>query len=145
MKILKYSLLALLLLIVIAITALWLYLEPLVKGVVHKFGTQIVGTEVVLDGFKLHPLAGEVEISGLKVANPEGYSAPDLLSLGRVFVKLDVKSLLSDKIVVENVEVNKPEITYEMPDFSTSNVMQIQQNIAKNTASDKVSLFSPYG
>ena len=136
MKILKYSLLALLLLIVIAITALWLYLEPLVKGVVHKFGTQIVGTEVVLDGFKLHPLAGEVEISGLKVANPEGYSAPDLLSLGRVFVKLDVNSLLSDKIVVENVEVNKPEITYEMPDFSTSNVMQIQQNIAKNTASD---------
>ncbi|MBE6443380.1 MAG: AsmA family protein [Alphaproteobacteria bacterium] len=135
MKILKYSLLALLLVVVGAVVAAWLYLEPLVKGAVHKFGTQVVGTEVVLNGFKFHPLDGEVEITGLTVANPDGYTAPNLLSLGRIFVKLDVKSLLSNTIIVENVEVDKPEITYEMPDFSTSNVMQIQQNIAKNTSS----------
>ena len=136
MKILKYLLLALLLVVVGAVVAVWLYLEPLAKGVVHKFGTQVVGTEVVLNEFKFHPLDGEVEIVGLTIANPDGYIAPNLLSLGRIFVKLDVKSLLSNTIIVENVELNKPEITYEMPDFSTSNVMQIQENIAKNTASD---------
>ncbi len=135
MKILKYLLLALLLVVVGAVVAVWLYLEPLAKGVVHKFGTQVVGTEVVLNEFKFHPLDGEVEIVGLTIANPDGYIAPNLLSLGRIFVKLDVKSLLSNTIIVENVELNKPEITYEMPDFSTSNVMQIQQNIAKNTSS----------
>ncbi len=140
MKILKYALLTLLALIIVAVAAAWLYLEPLVKNTVHKFGTQIVGTEVNLAGFKLRPLVGEVEINGLTVANPQGYSAQNLLSLGGVFVKIDPKSLLSDTIVVEDISVAKPEITYEMPDFTTSNVMQIQQNVAKNTASAEAEL-----
>ena len=136
MKFVKYTLLALLALIVIALVAGFLYLEPLVKGVVHKFGTQIVGTEVNLSDFSFNPLAGSVEVKGLTVANPKGYTAENLLSLGGVRVKVNPKSLLSDTIVVEDITVTKPEITYEMPDFTTSNVMQIQQNIAKNTASD---------
>lgn len=135
MKFVKYTLLTLILLVVAALVAGWLYLEPLVKGVVHKYGTQIAGTEVNLGGFMLNPLNGEVSVSGLTVANPKGYSAPNLLSLGGVSVKVDPKSLLSDTIVVENISISKPEITYEMPDFTTSNVMQIQQNVAKNTAS----------
>ena len=53
------------------------------------------------------------------------------------FVKVDVKSLLTNTIVVDEVSVNGIELTYEMPDLSTSNVMQVQQNIAKNTASSK--------
>lgn len=134
MKFVKYTLLTLLALIVIVLVAGWLYLEPLVKGVVNKFGTQVAGTEVTLAGFSLHPLDGEVEIKGFRVANPEGYTTPNLLSLGGVFVKVDPKSLFSDTIVVENVRITKPELTYEMPNFSTSNVMQLQENVAKNTA-----------
>ena len=134
MKILKYTLLTLLALIVIVLVAGWLYLEPMVKGVVHKFGTQIVGTEVNLAGFSLHPLDGELEINGFTVANPEGYEAPNLLSLGNIFVKVDPKSVLSDTIVVEEVRILKPELTYEMPNFSTSNVQQLQENVARNTA-----------
>ena len=134
MKFVKYTLLALLALIVIVLVAGWLYLEPLVKGVVNKFGSQVAGTEVSLAGFSLHPLDGEVEIKGFTVANPKGYTTPNLLSLGGIFVKVDPKSLFSDTIVVENVRITKPELTYEMPNFSTSNVMQLQENVARNTA-----------
>lgn len=133
MKIVKYTLLTLIALIVIVLVAGWLYLEPLVKGVVNKFGTQVAGTEVTLAGFSLHPLDGEVEIKGFTVANPKGYATPNLLSLGGVFVKVDPKSLTSDTIVVENIRITKPELTYEMPNFSTSNVMQLQENVARNT------------
>lgn len=135
MKIVKYTLLGLVILVVVAVVAGWLYLEPLVKGAVHKYGTQIVGTEVNLAGFKFSPFAGKVEIEGLTVANPQGYSAPNLLSFGGVKVKVDTKSLFADTIVVEDITVTNPQITYEMPNFTTSNVMQIQENIAKNTAS----------
>lgn len=137
MKFVKYTLLTLVALVIVALVAGWLYLEPLVKGVVHKYGTQIVGTEVNLGGFMFNPLKGEVSVSGLTVANPAGYSTPHLLSLGNVSVKVNPKSLFTDTIVVENVSVSKPAITYEMPDFTTSNVMQIQQNVAKNTASEE--------
>lgn len=134
MKIVKYTLLTLLALVVIVLVAGWLYLEPLVKGAVHKFGTQIVGTEVSLAGFGLHPLDGELEINGFTVANPEGYETPNLLSLGEIFVKIDPQSVLSDTIIVDEIRILKPELTYEMPNFSTSNVQQLQENVARNTA-----------
>ena len=138
MKIVKYVFLALLILIVAALVATWFYLEPLVKTTTHKFGSQIVGTDVNLGGFKLNPLKGTVVLSNLTVGNPTGYSAPNLLGLGKISVKVDPKSLLSDTIVVEDISISEPTITYEMPDFSTSNVMQIQENVAKNTATEEV-------
>ena len=137
MKALKYSLLGLLLVLVIAVVGLFMYLEPLVKTTVNTVGTKIVGTQVNLNGFRFSPFAGEAEVTGLSVANPEGYKTPNLINLGRIFVKVDVKSLLTNTIVVDEVSVNGIELAYEMPDLSTSNVMQIQQNIAKNTASSK--------
>ena len=137
MKALKYSLLGLLLLVVVAIAGVLLYLEPLVKTTVNTVGTKIVGTKVNLDGFRFSPFAGEAEIKGLTVANPEGYKTPNLLDLGRVYAKVNVPSLFTDTIVVEEVSVNGIALTYEMPDLSTNNVMQIQQNIAKNTTVEK--------
>ena len=135
MKVLKYSLLGLLLLILIAVGVVLFYLEPLVKTTVNTVGTKIVGTQVNLDGFRFSPFAGEAEVKGLSVANPEGYKTQNLINLGRVFVKVNVPSLFSDTIVVDEVSVNGIALSYEMPDLSTSNVMQIQQNIAKNTSS----------
>ena len=67
MKVLKYSLLGLLLLILIAVGVVLFYLEPLVKTTVNTVGTKIVGTQVNLDGFRFSPFAGEAEVKGLSV------------------------------------------------------------------------------
>ena len=58
-------------------------LESIVQTVVHKYGSQVTGTEVNLGGFKLSLLKGEVEINNLTVANPENYSQPNIMSVGR--------------------------------------------------------------
>ena len=139
MKALKYFLIGLLLLIVVSVAGVLLYLEPLVKNTVNTVGTKITGTQVNLDGFKFSPFSGEAEIKGLSIANPEGYKTSKLIDLGRIFVKVNVSSLFTDTIIVDEVSVNGIALSYEMPDFSTSNVMQIQQNIVQNTTSDKTS------
>lgn len=136
MKFIKYTLLALLLLIIIAVAGTWFYLDTIVKKAVNKYGSQIVGTEVNLTEFSVNPFKGVLKIGGLTIGNPNGYSAPALLTLGGINVKVNPKSLFSDTIVIEDITIDNPTITYEMPDFSTSNVMQIQQNVAKNTASE---------
>ncbi|MBQ9236284.1 MAG: AsmA family protein [Alphaproteobacteria bacterium] len=136
MKFIKYTLLTLLLLVIIAAAAVWFYLDSIVKTAVNKYGSQIVGTNVSLESFRLNPFNGELKLGGINIGNPNGYSAPSLLKLGGISVKVDMKSLLSDTIVVEDIRIDNPSITYEMPDFSTSNVMQIQQNVAKNTVSE---------
>ena len=127
-------------LIVLAIIGAGVYftapsLESIVQTVVHKYGSQVTGTEVNLGGFKLSLLKGEVEINNLTVANPENYSQPNIMSVGRVAVKVNLKSVLSDTIVVENVEIEKPEITYELLSLTQNNLSQLLDNIKKNTAS----------
>ena len=124
--------------LVLIIAAAWYFspsLETIVKKVVNKYGSEITGTEVNLQGFKLSLTKGEGEISEITVANPKNYSAPYIFSLGDIFVKVDLKSLATDTIVIEKIAVNKPVITYEMLSLTQNNISQIQKNIAANTAS----------
>ena len=131
----KRIILAVLGIVIIALIAAWLFLESIVTTAVNKIGSQVTGTEVSLQGFQLSPFAGTAAITGLTVANPENYKSPYLLSLGGVSVKLDVMSLLSDTIVINDITVSKPVITYEMLSLTQNNIKQLQANIAKNTAS----------
>ncbi len=108
--------------------------EDIVKTVVHKYGSQVTGTEVNLGGFRLDIFNGEVEVKKLTVANPQNYSQPNIMSVGRVAVKVNLKSLLDKTIVIENVEVEKPEITYELLSVTQNNISQLMENIKKNPA-----------
>ena len=156
----KRIFLSLLAIIIIAVAITWMSLESIVKSVVNKFGSEVTGTEVKLEGFNLSPFDGAASIRGLTVANPKNYKNPYLLSLNGISVKLDVKSLMSDTIVIEDITVDKPVITYldvkslmsdtivieditvdkpvityEMLSISQNNIKQLQSNISKNTAS----------
>ncbi len=121
--------------IIVALAIVWCSLETIVKKVVNKYGSEITGTEVSLQGFSLSPFSGAVSIKGLNVANPANYKSANLLSLGGVSVKIDMKSLSGNTIVVEDITVEKPVITYEMLSLTQNNIKQLQANIAKNTAS----------
>ncbi len=131
----KKVILGVLAVIVIALAVVWCSLESIVKKAVNKFGSEVTGTEVKLEGFQFSPFAGTAAIQGLTVANPENYKSPYLLSLGGVSVKVNVKSLFTDTIIVDDITINKPEITYEMLSLTQNNIKQLQENIAKNTAS----------
>ena len=131
-------------LVVLAVIGAGLYhltpsVENIVKTVVHKYGSEVTGTEVNLGGFKLDLMNGKVEISDLTVANPENYSLPHAMSVGKVAVQVDIKSILSDTIVIKNVEIEKPQISYEMLSLKQNNISQLMNNIKKNTASDEKS------
>ena len=110
-------------------------LESIVQKLVHKYASQVTGTEVNLSGFKLSLTKGEASLSGLTVANPENYQSPYILNLGNISAKVDVKSLASDTIIIDEILVDKPIITYEMLSITQNNIKQLQENIAKNTAS----------
>lgn len=129
-KILK-GLLILLLIIVAIVWFAFANLETIVKKAVNKFGSEAVGTQVVLDGFKLSILNGEVTLKGLTVANPKGYEKPYLFSLDKVFVKVDIKSLMKDTIIVDEITIDAPTMTYEMASFTKNNISDIMANLDK--------------
>lgn len=109
-------------------------LETIVQKVVHKYGSEITGTDVNLKGFKLSLTNGEGTISEITVANPKNYSSPYVFQLGEIFVKVNIKSLTTDTIIIDKIAINKPIITYEMLSLTQNNLNEIQKNVARNTA-----------
>ena len=122
--------------LVVAALAGWFLtpsLESIVQKLVHKYGSQITGTEVKLGGFRLSLFDGEAELKNLSIANPKNYTQPYIMRVGDVSVKVDLASLLTDTIVVEKVQIKKPEVSYELLSVTQNNVSALLENIKKNT------------
>jgi len=130
----KYIFLTILLVVAGAVFWVMTSYETIIKNVVHKYGSQVVGTDVSLEGFNISLLDGEASVKEITVANPKGYKTPNFISLGGIAVKVDTNSVLSDTIVIDSIVVDKPFLSYEIISLTQNNVKEIQANIAKNTA-----------
>ena len=135
----RYIFLSILVVIIAGVYFFAPSLESIVQKIVHKYGSEITGTDVNLKGFKLGLANGEGSISEITVGNPKDYSAKNIFELGNIYVKVDIKSLTSDTIIIEDIEVSKPIINYEMLSLTRNNISDIQENIKKNTAKTSTS------
>lgn len=103
--------------------------EAIVKNLVHKYGSQVTGTDVSLEGFKISLTDGEGRIKKIVVANPKGYKSPHFISLDGITVKVNIKSLASDTIIIDSIVIDKPSISYEILSLTQNNLKEIQNNI----------------
>lgn len=124
----------LLVLIIIAVIGVGLFLGKIVKAGVERVGPKITQTTLTLDAVDLSLLTGSASVKNLVVGSPEGYKAPNVISIGLTAVRVSPMSVLSDKIVVKSVRVESPEITFE-GGLSGNNLSKILGNVngvAKN-------------
>ena len=125
---LKVSLIAVLL-IVVALTMIGVYLNSMIKAGVEAVGPKITGTTVKLNAVDLSPFSGQARLKGLVVGNPPGFHTENSFKIADARVKVDPKTALSNKLVIEEILIDGPEITYEGSP-SSSNISKIQQNVA---------------
>ena len=124
----------LVILIVAALVLLSVSLNSIIKTGVETLGPQITGTPVTLDQADLSLLSGQGELQGLLVPNPQGYQTAYAFELGRVYVNAEMGSVLSDTILIKEIVIEAPEITFE-GDLSGSNITKIQENVEKFSSS----------
>ena len=109
-------------------------LDSIVKKVIETAGTEVAGVKVSVGDVKISLSEGKATIAGLTVANPPGFSAPHAFKLGAIAVALDTGSLTANPIVIKDISVAAPEVTYEMGAGGGSNIDAIQKNVATKTA-----------
>jgi len=68
---------------------------------------------VVLDGARFSPFQGLVQLNGLAVGNPDGFTPGNMFYMDDLEVDLDVRSLFSDTVVINRIQVDGPQINYE--------------------------------
>jgi hypothetical protein len=111
-KALRTTLLIVLVVVVLGAAALFYLasnLNGIVAGLIEEQGSIATKTDVRVSGVDIRLREGSAEISGLSVANPEGFSG-SALELGHFAVQLDAGSLTKDTIIVKNVLVDSARI-----------------------------------
>ncbi len=70
-------------------------------------------------------LSGKGTLTGFLIGNPDGFNTDHVFALGTVRGDVALPSLLSDKIVIEEIYIDGPEVTYEAG-LTGSNIGKIQ-------------------
>jgi hypothetical protein len=128
----KKILIAVPVILIAIVLVIGFYLTSIIKSGVETIGSLVTGVSVKLKDVDISLLSGEGQLKELFVGNPEGFKTESAFMLKEVKIALDVQSLFSDKIIIKEILVNAPDITYEKSGRS-DNIKAILNNIESFT------------
>ncbi len=106
------------------------FLGNIVKTGVEQVGSRVTKCDIKVGKVTISPLRGRLYLHDFIVRNPEGFKTDSAFELGEVAVAMRLGSLLSDRIVIDEILVREPMVTYELNVLKlTSNLGQIQKNV----------------
>jgi hypothetical protein len=122
----------LLLLVIVGVIAVGLSVDGLVKRGVETVGPMLTQVQVKLDSVSLSLLSGAGKMKGLFVGNPSGFKSPSAIQVGLASLALQPKSIFGDKVIINSINVQAPEITFET-DLKGNNLSKILSNLQEAT------------
>ena len=151
-RILKWVICTVVLLILLAAGGIYYYYnyggwKSIVRDLVHTYGSAATGTNVDIGAIHLALSDGNGSIGNITVGNPKDYTQSHIIKLGNIAVKVNKdsivrviknatdKSIKNETIVIDEVRIDKPEVTYELMNFTKNNVDDLTANLNKNSAS----------
>ena len=123
--------------IVVVVLGAGRFLDSIVKKGLETTGSKITQVSVKVDAVSFLLLNGSARVKGLIVGNPQGFKTPQAIRVVTAGVKVNPRSIFSDKIVVRSVLVEAPEITFEggLGDNNLSKIMDNMKATAKDAES----------
>ncbi len=106
-------------------------LGPLIKKAANTQGPKITGTELSLGDVDVSLLSGQVTLQKFLLGNPPGFNSPHAVAVKSIYVDVDEKSLTSETIIIERIEVVEPDFYYEKG-VGSDNFKALQSNISKS-------------
>jgi hypothetical protein len=111
-------------------------LDSMVKAAIEKYGTAAVQTDVRLDSVAILITSGQASLTELTVANPKGFAASKAISMGKISVTLDTRSITGNgPIIIREVIIDKPDVDFEANLAGETNLQTLEKNIAADTHS----------
>ena len=129
-------LLVLVLLVIVGIVWVHFSLDGIIKNGVETYGPKFTKVDVKLNSVNLSLLTGGCSMNGFVLGNPEGFKSSSAVSVGSTRLAVKPASLLSDKIVVQTINMQSPEITFETGlNVKENNLNKILANLEEATGS----------
>ena len=120
-----WSLVGIVLFLVVALLTLPLWINPVGTSVANAVVPWLTDTAFNLERINLNPYTGKLLISGVKLANPEGYAEKDAFTLGSLSVDVESSTLLSSTIHVRDITIDAPFASYVFDAAGSNNIERI--------------------
>lgn len=113
MKIVKWIILILVLILVVGGIVLYLNLNRIVRTTVANQSTQSLNLQTTVGGANVSLFGGDLTLSDMQIASPKGFSAPRLFSLSDIKVAVKYGQLRSDPIRIQSINIQSPKLVLE--------------------------------
>lgn len=114
--------------LIIAVLIVAAKLDTIVEKGIETVGPQLTKTTIELEKVSIKPLSGSGTVTGLVVGSPTGFKAEYTMKMGHASLAIKPSSLLSDKVVIDEIIVDGPEIILE-GGLKENNLTAIQKNV----------------
>lgn len=116
--------------LLVLLILLVLFLGNIVKGTLETFGPKLVGVPIQVEKVRVNPFTGVAHVKALSIGNPEGFHTPSMIEMDELKVVLSLPSLFTDTIVIKQILIEEPRVTYERS-LTSSNINELQKKLAK--------------
>lgn len=132
-KMLKWPVVVLLVLILAVSMLVSVFGDRALKVGIEKGAAAAMKVGVRVNDVNLKILAGKLNLNGLEIDNPQGYEHKQMLTLGNVFVAVNIRSLMSDTVEIDQIRLDNVNLTIEQKGLS-NNLQEILNNLPKSDA-----------
>lgn len=136
-KILRIAGLVVLTLVVALVIVIHLFGSKAIKIGIELGGTYALKVPVTIGDVSLSILAGKAGVKNLIVDNPPGYHNPRLLELGNAQIDLDMRSVLSQTINIDDILLENITVVLEQKGL-TNNIQQILDGMSSQPSESQV-------
>ena len=116
-RLLRNALLAVVLIVIALLLFVQYGLGFAVRNGAKAAGPSLIGTPITIGSTHFRPLTGIVELGDLVIGAPEGFKA-NVFEMKSFRLIFEPKSLLSDTIVVKEIVIADPMVSYELSGLS---------------------------
>jgi len=114
--------------VVVLVVVVLLNLGSAIKTVVERVGSDATKAKVTLGGAEVALTSGTGTLRDLTIGNPAGFKTDHAIRFGEIKVTLDVTTVNSNPIVVKEIVVGSPQVTYEFGPGG-SNLDALRRNV----------------
>ncbi len=128
---LKFVILVLLFVVLAATLGVDFFADSAVRMAVDRAGTKALKVPVEVEKAKLSIFGGTLGLQNLTVESPPDYDQRTMLDLRQGAIEIDTKSLLSDEVLIKNVQLDGMDVFVEQKGLD-NNLHEVIKGIPRN-------------
>ncbi|MHC4415072.1 MAG: AsmA family protein [Planctomycetota bacterium] len=105
--------LVLVVLVILAVGAVFFYMDRMAREAIERGSTYALGVETTVGRADIKVLSGALAVSGLRVTNPEGFDQEHFLTLGQVDVAVSLGTLRQEMVELPSLALSHVDVSLE--------------------------------